>query len=92
MNRTIREWLELLPSPYKEWALINMYTPVVGIQHEGSIGTEVNPKQALLGHASWSKTLQGHDFWFELSTNMPKDDLFTVFVPAMDELAQTNQL
>jgi hypothetical protein len=64
-TKTIRQWLALLPNPYREQALTAMDK-----QRPGQDGTNQSDiGEAIAAAFDWSKTEQGHDYWKSLSTN-----------------------
>ena len=62
--KTIKEWLEELPEPYRSQALENA-------EKEKSLeGLEPSLGQALLAGFRWSNTNQGHAYWGELRAEL----------------------
>lgn len=60
--KTIREWLEELPEPYRTQALENVN------EHDPQIidTSEQTAKKALSGAFVWMFTEQGERYWFDL--------------------------
>lgn len=56
-GKTSKEWLETLPSPYKELAVYNCLT----IGHP--TGIAMNLRGAISGGFDWNKSAQGATFW-----------------------------
>ena len=61
MKKTIKQWLETLPSPIKEKALANLNKCVEDIGAENLIN-------ALSEGFEWSETEEGYDYWHSVDT------------------------
>lgn len=62
--KTIREWLEELPEPYRTQALENVNEHDPKIIDE--LPSEQTAKKALSGAFVWMFTEQGERYWFDL--------------------------
>lgn len=68
--KTIKEWLETLPEPYRTEAIENA-------TNEGSIRFRTKHKslsEALGSAFTWYFTLQGHDYWVDLYDKLEKNN------------------
>lgn len=63
MKKTIKEWLEDLPEPYRTQALNNTDEDLLEI-------TEETQSEALNTAFWWSETKEGHDYWSQLSETL----------------------
>ncbi len=80
-NLTIRQHLETLPSPYREWAVENMenYLPE-------KCSMEVKSKsEALLEGVEWKFSKQGQWFWDEVYVSLRDKGTVPAEVPAFGE-------
>ena len=88
MKKTIKEWLQELPEPYKGQALQHA--------HSGHLEREVpNLRQALLCAFSWDSSPEGHKYWqraskgkylpYATQTNIPKNALEAIHAIALKE-------
>lgn len=59
MKKTIKEWLEELPEPYRTQALNNADEVLLEC-------TEETQSEALKGAFMWFTTEEGHDYWSQL--------------------------
>lgn len=57
--KTVKEWLEELPEPYRSQALKNTKEELLKIE-------EVSADQAVFGAFRWDKTPQGFQYWDSL--------------------------
>lgn len=57
--KTIKEWLEELPEPYRSQALKNVHKHLLTAKDESL-------SEALNGAFTWKNTPQGHDYWMDL--------------------------
>ena len=60
MEKTIKEWLETLPEPYRAEALENAGESTL-------FETQPSLTAALYASSYWSDTPQGHDYWFDVA-------------------------
>lgn len=61
-TKTVKEWLEELPEPYRNKALHNMKHPNKCIV--------TNIKDAIMGAFVWSESKEGHDYWDNLYSSL----------------------
>jgi hypothetical protein len=71
--KTIRQWLETLPEPYRSAAIRNA---------ENDVPTTIEEQcdslsEALSNSAYWSKTPEGHDYWGELYDRLCHEEAVT---------------
>jgi hypothetical protein len=64
--KTIKEWLETLPEPYRKLALNNLETkPMV---FECAISQRATITEALFDAFYWNESPERADFWFDIHT------------------------
>lgn len=77
--KTIKEWLNDLPEPYKSKALFNFYT------YQDKLGIEITSKVSGLPAAinsafSWADSPEGAKYWGEVSgMNFNNTELFPIW-------------
>lgn len=75
--KTIREWLELLPEPYKGQALENADSPDTLYLVTGDVA------EAISAAFVWEHTPEGYAYWAELNDKIYYKELVFPIVPTM---------
>lgn len=74
MEKTIKEWLESLPEPYKTQALLNLEQTEKDEAEEDGVRISTAPSKILVSRLSdaisqafiWSATAEGMEYWGNL--------------------------
>jgi hypothetical protein len=68
MSKTIKEWLNLLPEPYKTQSLTNLNPD------KGDI-VKYHMEDALVGAFTWETSLEGSSYWVEITDKVFKGEI-----------------
>jgi len=68
MKKTIKEWLNELPEPYRSQAIENAENTESGCLD----GVETSIFGALMGGFVWLESKEGSDYWYEFSKTLNK--------------------
>jgi hypothetical protein len=72
MEKTLRQWFEMFPEPYRTQAIENT------IELEGKARLEMTDKnavEAINGGFVWKKSSQGHDYWSEFAIKIYRNEI-----------------
>lgn len=61
--KTVRQWFEELPEPYRTQALANTEEEMLDIDDDSVAGS-------LLGAFRWDSSLEGHEYWQDISDTL----------------------
>jgi hypothetical protein len=72
MEKTLRQWFEMFPEPYRKQAIENT------IELEGKAQleeTDKNAVEAINGGFVWKKSPQGHGYWSEFAFKIYRNEI-----------------